>query len=238
MKNIIHLYITDHCSTHCPFCGMGSGPAGSRYLSKENIGVLVGPLLSSSSSNIIRLLGGEPLTHPEFNDILEALLSIPQVSEVEIITNGIGIESKMPFISEMIDRYEKPIMIRFSVNYWLLSVNPLYKGNSMVFFLKEHKKNNLKFSANIGVRDLLEDQIMSVKWQKIFHSFGSRAAVVHLIAYTSEIGKRCPGSYKKKVMICPHFGVIERFIGPDGEVFKSCDDLSFNMQNHSEYYER
>lgn len=238
MKNIVHLYITDHCSTHCPFCGMGSGPSGSRYLPGGSINELIVPLLSESSPNLVRLLGGEPLSHPEFNDILENLLSNSGVSKVEIITNGIGVEDKMSFICEMIDRYKKPIMIRFSINYWLLSANAFYKEDKMQSFLKKYQRNNLEFSTNIGVRNLPEDREILSSWQKVFGSLGNRVVITHLAAYTDEIEKECPGLYKKRTMICPHFDAKETFINPEGKLLKNCDDLSLDMQNHSKYYEK
>ena len=119
MQNILHLSMTDKCSTHCPFCLMASGPDNNNFLDISVLKRTLDTVLVPGSENIVRLIGGEPLVHLKFLKILEILAQNEQISSIEIITNGIGIENLIENITSISDRYKKPVLIRLSINYWL-----------------------------------------------------------------------------------------------------------------------
>lgn len=60
MKNIVHLYVTDKCSTHCPFCLMASGPENNNFLDVSVLKKALGAVLDPNGENVVRLIGGEP----------------------------------------------------------------------------------------------------------------------------------------------------------------------------------
>lgn len=238
MKNIIHFYITDHCSTHCPFCCMGSGPLNDKFVSMDCFASSLNSVLSGENDNIVRLIGGEPTTHPDFDGMLRFLLSHKKISMVEIITNGIGIEKKLPIIKELSERFNKKVHIRFSMNYWLLSVNPIFKEEKIRELLRKYQNKNLEFSVNFGLRNLQEDREELDKWRKVFSPFGCGMRTTHLIFYTEEAKKNCPDLYPFKNMICPHYGCTESFVNFKGEIFKACNDLAVEMRSYSNYREK
>lgn len=238
MKNIIHFYITDHCPTHCPFCCMGSGPLNDKFVSMDCFMSSLNSSLSEGSDNVVRLIGGEPTTHPDFDEMLRFLLLQKNVSVVEIITNGIGIEKKLPMIKELSERFDKKVHIRFSMNYWLLTVNPAFKEEKIREILGKYKNENLDFSVNFGLRNLQKDREELNKWREIFNSFGCGVRATHLTFYTEEAKKNCPDLYPFRNMICPHYGCAEEFINFKGEVFKACNDLAVEMRSYSNYCEK
>lgn len=237
MKNVIHFYITDHCSTSCPFCGMTSGPLNNRFIDVKKISQILDLTVSSSCANVVRMIGGEPLVHPKFEELLKIFVMDTRIDEVEIITNGIGLDKKLPFISEMSKTYGKRILVRLSINYWLLSVNSLLKKTEIEKITADYKNvRNLKFSANIGIRVLPEDEKMLAEWRELLDSLRWGISIVHLAAYISGSEKKCPGLRPYRKMICPHLDVTEFFVSPDGNIFHSCDEVAKNMQMNSKYY--
>jgi MoaA/NifB/PqqE/SkfB family radical SAM enzyme/SAM-dependent methyltransferase len=81
------LHITDHCNLDCSHCLFCSGPDQTRELSLEQI---TAHLAESAllGCRLFALTGGEPLVHPDFRQIVEQIMAIPD-SRIVILTNGL-----------------------------------------------------------------------------------------------------------------------------------------------------
>ena len=83
-------HITNRCNLSCRHCLFTSGPNADGELSAE---LILGRAAEAAElgCHIFALTGGEPLCHPEFDQILNGLLAIPD-AHVVILTNGLLIE--------------------------------------------------------------------------------------------------------------------------------------------------
>ncbi|MDD2499562.1 MAG: DUF5714 domain-containing protein [Geobacter sp.] len=91
--NELWLHITDRCNLACSHCLFCSGPDQTRELSLEQI---TSHLEEASllGCRLFALTGGEPLVHPDFKQIIEQILAIPD-SRVAILTNGLLAADKL-----------------------------------------------------------------------------------------------------------------------------------------------
>lgn len=237
MKNVVHIYVTDKCTTHCPFCVMASGPMNNNFMDVDKVVGTVEQSLCQGMENIVRLIGGEPLAHPDFEKVVKTLLKEPLVLKMEVITNGIGLEREILFLKDFAEKCKKIINIRLSINYWLLKTNGLYSSEEFLSsFVKEHASRYLVFTFNIGIRKG-EDWIKE-KYSNLASSMKCWARSVHLTEYVPGSNKQCEnGLYLRRNLICPHFCEKEEFVMPDGSVLRDAEEAAEWMWSRSKYYE-
>lgn len=83
--NSMRIYVTEKCNASCPNC-YNSNSRSNREMSIENFEKLCGWLKSNGITHL-KLLGGEPTVHSNFNDIVEIAQS--NFNEIAIFSNGI-----------------------------------------------------------------------------------------------------------------------------------------------------
>ncbi len=81
------LHITDRCNLSCSHCLFCSGPDQARRLSLEQIASHL-QAAAALGCRLFALTGGEPLVHPDFGQIIEQILAIPD-SRIVLLTNGL-----------------------------------------------------------------------------------------------------------------------------------------------------
>lgn len=87
----MNIFITNHCPRKCSFCfartriGLSSEQETADVMTRENIRQVM-DFLERSEEYQLRLLGGEPTTHPEFLEIVQE--AIDRNFRVQVFTNG------------------------------------------------------------------------------------------------------------------------------------------------------
>ena len=90
----LRVSVTDRCNFRCQYCMPAEGLPWlerAEILTFEEIARLVG-LLAAMGVRDIRLTGGEPLVRREFPRLASMLVSIEDVDEVSVTTNGFLLE--------------------------------------------------------------------------------------------------------------------------------------------------
>ena len=86
MPNIM---LTYNCNLNCPYCFANELVKSSNAnITLENY-VLALDFIRKTIGNTLGLIGGEPLLHPEFSQMLEIACSASEISKVVVFTNGI-----------------------------------------------------------------------------------------------------------------------------------------------------
>ncbi|MBF0406155.1 MAG: radical SAM protein [Candidatus Riflebacteria bacterium] len=122
-------YLTYECNFRCPFCSDGSGTPYYRLPEKILPASEVIKLLKiiRTKCDYIVLTGGEPLRHPEFSSIMEAVVQM-KFREVVLTTNGYDVDKHFSAIAG-------------AVTSLVFSLNSLDPERSDRFFgLKSHDK--------------------------------------------------------------------------------------------------
>lgn len=90
-KKII-MQITERCNMFCKHCFVSSSSKGND-LSYESIKEIILPQLLKSMVSKVTLTGGEPLVHPDINEILKLL--VQSGIAVAVCTNGLAINHSL-----------------------------------------------------------------------------------------------------------------------------------------------
>ena len=84
------IVITDHCDLSCPHCYNSSSPSRGTYLEKDKIISACNIIMQDQPGfRAVSLSGGEPLLHPEINNIVSELSNLGIV--VSCVTGGGGV---------------------------------------------------------------------------------------------------------------------------------------------------
>ena len=80
--------IVSHCNMSCVGCNHMSPVAPKSFMDVEQLRKDLLAITSVAEFWKFAMLGGEPILHPRIDDMIEMAMSIPNIPEVAIITNG------------------------------------------------------------------------------------------------------------------------------------------------------
>ncbi|MDR2865422.1 MAG: radical SAM protein [Spirochaetaceae bacterium] len=89
--NRFEIYLTKHCNLNCKWCGVFSPLAERTYINscRLNNDIQRLSVLTNKQVEHIRILGGEPLLHPQAAEILGIVRTYFPQTRIELVTNGI-----------------------------------------------------------------------------------------------------------------------------------------------------
>jgi len=170
MLDYLEVHLTNHCNLNCAYCCHFSPIAEKYFMPIEHFKNDIERLASLSGGNIrrIRLMGGEPLLHPEIKEFMKIARSNFPKYEIAITTNGI-------LLAEMEDEFwricaENNIEIVLSyypieIDYTL--INKLAIKNKVV--LKANIDTSMKIFRNFKM-DLSGTQSYKKSWYYCNHA--------------------------------------------------------------------
>lgn len=94
---MFEIHLTDHCNLNCKGCSHFSPISDKKFLSIDAFErdiKRISEILSNEEIRRIRLLGGEPLLHPQVIQIIMILREYLPSIYVELVTNGILLDSQ------------------------------------------------------------------------------------------------------------------------------------------------
>lgn len=111
----LEIHITDHCNLNCACCCHFAPLAEKYFMSKEHFKNDLERLsfLSKGKINRIRLMGGEPLLHPNIIDLMQIARTLFQESDIAIHSNGILLSSISNEFWEACERYKIGIILSY-----------------------------------------------------------------------------------------------------------------------------
>lgn len=101
-------HIVDHCNLNCAGCSHFSPLAHKWFedfnLFKADFEQLYN--ISKGNVQVIRLMGGEPLLHPQFDEFVSFTCELFTRSQVQIVTNGILIDKEFDKLKNLSNKYQ------------------------------------------------------------------------------------------------------------------------------------
>jgi len=95
------LEINDHCNLSCPVCYANSGPARLEHKPLAVIEKMLDAICANEGEpDVVQISGGEPTTHPQFFEILDAARRRP-IRHLMLNTNGIRIAREDGFAQRL-----------------------------------------------------------------------------------------------------------------------------------------
>lgn len=195
MLDYLEIHLTNHCNLNCACCCHFAPIAEQYFMPVDVFKCDIERLRFLSGGNIrrIRLMGGEPLLHPQINEFIEiARLNFPD-SEIAIHSNGILL-SKMSgdFWSKCADNNIEII----------LSYYPVGIDYTLVYNLARRKKVTLKMSIETNTKlfrnfkmDLNGSQSAYKSWYYCTHAnasanlFEGKLYTCDIAAHSKHLGK-------------------------------------------------
>lgn len=102
---------------------MWSGPKNDRFLSLDDFVTIVD---NAEKGSEVQIGGGEPTLHPQLTQFVEYCCAASQIDKVIIDTNGVELDGLLPALFGLAQKHNKPMILKISVNYFLLQQNPKY----------------------------------------------------------------------------------------------------------------
>ena len=95
------LEVTDHCNLSCPVCYASSGPGRLEHRSLSTIETMLDAIVANEGEpDVVQISGGEPTTHPQFFDIMDAARRRP-IRHLMLNTNGVRIAKEEGFAERL-----------------------------------------------------------------------------------------------------------------------------------------
>ena len=102
LKTPVEFHLVDHCNLNCGYCAHFSSIAEKRFCTMDEVVEMMNAVKIIKPEHL-RLLGGEPLLHPEIDKIIEYVYEhLPKGTQVEIFTNGICLKNMSETFWEII----------------------------------------------------------------------------------------------------------------------------------------
>lgn len=93
--NLIELNVVHHCNLSCRACSHLSHRAETYFINPDQVYKDLRFLADYYHPQHVRLLGGEPLLHPDLLDVIDAVRASQISEKIRIVTNGILLD-RMP----------------------------------------------------------------------------------------------------------------------------------------------
>jgi len=221
----LRISVTDRCNLRCLYCMPPKGIAfkpRAEILTYEEI-VRVVRASASLGVRKVRLTGGEPLVRSDLVKLVSAIVSIPDIEEVSLTTNGL-----------LLDRYAEPLAragLR-RVNVSLDTLRPdrfhrITRGGDLEQVwcgIHDAEKADLRpIKLNVVVvRGLNDDELCDLARLTLDHDWHVR--FIELMPFREEVdwGPEMPSSGRRYV---PLAEMLER-LEPLGELMPAGDEVN------------
>ncbi len=166
----LELSITEKCNLRCPYCSVGiflSPP--DRELSLERLKE-ISLLFKGTTFRAVRITGGEPMLHPEFENISASLRELFNTKYTMLLTNGLLINKFLPSL-----KYYSRVLVSHHVGINDKIMNDLPSGLNI--FIRRREEGNsvtdITCSPNKGnglaaSRECMATHIIKVSGDRLF----------------------------------------------------------------------
>ncbi len=100
----IELHIVEHCNLRCHMCDAMSPYNKDKFLTLENVEKTVSFLAQHMRTDIFKLMGGEPLLHPQLVEIIDIVRRSGITDTIRLTTNGLLLYKMPDAFWEKLDR--------------------------------------------------------------------------------------------------------------------------------------
>jgi Radical SAM superfamily len=97
------LHVTEHCNLRCANCCNLSPLVPEKFLTVEETRALCERMSRVLIADVFKIMGGEPLLHPDIAGVLRAVRSTPIGDRVRLFTNGLLLPSMSEAFWEALD---------------------------------------------------------------------------------------------------------------------------------------
>lgn len=218
MINYIEHHIVDHCNLKCAGCSHFSPISPEWFEDLEDFKRDFSALAERTGGNLrtIRIMGGEPLLHPQVCEFLKLTREIFPRSEIQIVTNGLLLPSRKEELLEVCNTYNICVCVsdyklKFNLNGAPATLADVLRGFNLVRVDDKARLYNISL-------DLSGEQPV----QRAF----SRCDLHIYRWYFFQNGRMYP------CCICPNIHIFDDFFGTNIKNWDE-DEVSITVADHS-----
>src|SRR5579859_7018604 len=100
---VIEINAAWHCNIHCQWCSHASPSFPKQYADSASVVANLTTLSKFMQVDHVRVLGGEPLLHPQLNVLIEAIRGTGISDRVRLLTNGLTLHRVSPEFWRVVD---------------------------------------------------------------------------------------------------------------------------------------
>jgi organic radical activating enzyme len=138
--NSLETPITRHCNLRCAACDHASSYLSKSFLNVEKFERDLRLLAKAMVAEEFRVVGGEPLQHPELQSIIDIVRASGIARRIVLITNGVLIDKAPARLWQSIDKLWLSIYPGVSLGLGLDEIEARCRDNNVVFFPKPTKQ--------------------------------------------------------------------------------------------------
>ncbi|MCX5744345.1 MAG: radical SAM protein [Proteobacteria bacterium] len=97
------LHVAEHCNLRCANCCNMSPLVGEKLLAVADVHAFVTRMATSLHADVVKIMGGEPLLHPEIATVIRVLREAQIGDRVRLFTNGLLLASMTDAFWEALD---------------------------------------------------------------------------------------------------------------------------------------
>lgn len=153
MIQYLEHHIVDHCNLNCAGCSHFSPISDPWFEDIEDFIRDFGKLaeITGSQIGIIRLMGGEPLLHPNLYEFLISCRELFPRTHIELVTNGLLLpKRKKEGLAQVCNDYNITICVS---DYGLLDMDKILDGFKFIRFYSKAEMYNISMDLS-GSQDL------------------------------------------------------------------------------------
>jgi organic radical activating enzyme len=166
MDITLEINIVNHCNLNCKSCDHLSPICDEYYYKLEELkGNFINFSLNTNNEEIkkVVLFGGEPLLHPELDEIVGMTKSMLNISMFQLITNGMLLDTVGDDLLSVFNKNDLSLVVS---DYHLKDLSPAYKR------LDEH---NIKYNV-LDIDKFTRFNLKHSSYQKRFDDHCARTA--------------------------------------------------------------
>lgn len=153
--NRLYFNLTNKCNESCEFCCMYSSPKKNTFLDFNRYKEIID---SKTEDFELQLEGGEPFLHKDLYLFMEYARSTDRCKKIIILSNGLLLNAHLTRLVDFHKYYNIPIVLKISVNYWLLDRHKNCLDNLLDFYLATEFIEGFDIKLNVRLRNNDRDE--------------------------------------------------------------------------------
>ncbi len=176
----IETHLCDHCNLNCKGCGHYSPLVKEKFTDIKQFERDIKELSKKVSIRQIRLMGGEPLLHPDLNKFIEITRKYFPITDIRIVTNGI-------------------LLPQMPQAFW-----DILKKNKIIIDLSKYPPCKDKFNEYLELIKKQKIEIGSINDGEIFYNQRNSRGDSDIVSTFNKCGsKNCVNLWNSKLYTCP-----------------------------------
>lgn len=210
----LETHLCDHCNLNCKGCGHYSPLAPEKFVDVDQFRKDIAELAKKIFIQRIRLMGGEPLLHPQVNEFITATRKAFPESDIRLVTNGV-------------------LLPQMNKEFW-----DTIRSNNILIDLSKYPAVGNKFAEYLDLIDDNEVCLGDINLaRKFYNQLNPKGDSNYVETYNDCSSKNCANLRDSRVYTCPSFYMdyYNKYFNTEHQIQKGWDIYSLSGEEIVNY---